>query len=76
MKTELEVRRELKAIRAYLERLRADSELANGASHGMAYGAQQALTWMLGTGMAPSEFEEMYRAVKAKLEKRGWTVTP
>jgi hypothetical protein len=42
----------------------------------MAYGAQQALTWMLGTGMAPSEFEEMYRAVKAKLEKRGWTVTP
>ena len=45
MKTELEARRELKAIRARLRRARADGEPCD-----MAYGAQQALTWMLGTG--------------------------
>ena len=65
MKTELEVRRELKAVQAQLRRARADGEPCD-----MAYGAQQALTWMLGTGMAASEVEEIIAMAAAMIEEQ------
>lgn len=66
MKNELEVYRELKAIRARMAKLRA-----NGHPYDVAYGAQQALDWMLGTGMAASDVLETIEAVTADLERQG-----
>ena len=63
MRSELEVRRELKVLQAQLRRARAAGEPCD-----MAYGAQQALTWMLGTGMAASSVEEIITMAAAMIE--------
>jgi hypothetical protein len=54
VKTELEVRRELREVRKLLKALRAEGEDVD-----MMYGAQQALIWLLGDGKKPSELEKM-----------------
>jgi hypothetical protein len=55
MRTEQEIRQELKAVRDHLEKYRAnecdDTE--------MLYGAQQALGWVLNELRAPSEVEDI-----------------
>ena len=58
MRTEQEIRQELKAARDHLEKYQAnecdDTE--------MLYGAQQALGWVLSKAKAPSEVEEIIQS--------------
>ena len=62
MRTEQEIRQELKAVRGHLEKYRANE----CDDIQMLYGAQQALGWVLNEAKAPSEVEEIIQsAVKA-----------
>lgn len=63
MKTELEIRRELRAVRAMLEAKR----VAGSEDTDTLYGAQQALGWMLGELRSPTELEAAVHAAAATL---------
>lgn len=64
MKQELEIARELKKVRVLLGELRA-----NGENTSLMYGAQQALVWMMGQGMPPTELCGLIQRVAKALEE-------
>ena len=62
MKSELDVHRELAAIRKLL----ADSDESDDVGYWPLYMVQQALLWVLGQGMAPSILTEVIKEVAAE----------
>lgn len=58
MKTELEMRRELKSVRSLLAENRR-----NGIDIDILYGAQQALAWIIEEARSPSELESVIRQI-------------
>jgi hypothetical protein len=62
MTTEIEIVRELKRVRELLAAYRA-----NGDNEDMLYGAQQALVWVLGRGISPSELEQAIQEIAEDL---------
>ena len=65
MKTELEVRRELREIRRLMAKERDRGQMPDS----MNYGAQQALAWALGKASSPSELAALVDEVLEELEE-------
>jgi hypothetical protein len=63
VRTELEVARELKRVREMLAEIRA-----NGGEDSLLYGAQQALSWALKTGMSPSKLKAVIIEIAEELD--------
>ena len=65
MRSELACRRQMLAIRRILQRKRKRKPL-DGEADAMLYGAQQALFWMLGTGMSPIDLDGLIEDLAAE----------